>query len=356
MNKEKVKETKKATSTTKDKKTAKSKKSARSKVIEKILKIAGSKARFTSEENAQKYLNKCRKKNRKIYKAPKLYNELAHRRFFDEVQYYKFDGEEKTIIYLHGGAFVARPLIFHWSFLKDIFEKTEATIYFPLYPLAPEASYKETYRFLLKFYKFVLSNHSPKIIILMGDSAGGTLILGLIELLKRKNLPLPAKVIPLSPCMDITFTNKKIDNLEDKDPMLSKVGCALICGYWARGAGAKEPLVNPKFVATDNFPETHIFVGTHEILHPDIMEFAKKNKAINGRKIFENVAEMKKNEAQDLDLAPSPRKRKAAPKSWLTVYEIEGMNHVFPLFPIPEADIAEDIIANLIISPPVENK
>ena len=324
------------------------KKSTRSKVVERILKIAGSKKRFINIENSQKYLSKCRKQNRKIYKIPKLYKDLVNRRFFEGVQYYKVNGEEKTILYLHGGAFVARPLIFHWSFFKNIFEKTEASMYIPLYPLAPEFSYKDTYKFLVKFYKFILTNHQAKNIIFMGDSAGGTLILGLIEILKKKNLPLPAKVIPLSPCLDITFSNKKIDKIADKDPMLSKVGCAYICGYWARGSVAKEPLVNPKYVDITNFPETHIFVGTHEILHPDIIEFGKKNKAINGQKIFKQTYESLKNEDNDILNSGVRKKRKTNTTSWLTVYEIEGMNHVCPLFPIPEAKVAEEIIVQLV--------
>ena len=58
------------------------KKSTRSKVVERILKIAGSKKRFINVENSQKYLSKCRKQNRKIYKIPKLYKDLANLSFF----------------------------------------------------------------------------------------------------------------------------------------------------------------------------------------------------------------------------------------------------------------------------------
>lgn len=325
------------------------KKSTRSKVVERILKIAGSKKRFFTQESANKYLNKCRNKNSKIYKAPKRYRDLGKRKFFEGVQYYKIPGEGKTVLYLHGGAFVTRPLIFHWSFLQEMSEKTEANIYFPLYPLAPEFSYKDTYRFLLKFYKFILTNHDPKNIILMGDSAGGTLSLGLVELLKRKGLPLPAKVIPLSPCMDITFSNKKIDLVADKDPMLSRIGCAYICGYWARGSNAKEPLVNPKYIDVEGFPETHIFVGTHEILHPDIMAFCKKHKAKNGDKAWTLTADAMALDVLEMKPADKPKKR-TAKTNWLMVYEIEGMNHVFPLFPIPEARIAENLIAEIITS------
>lgn len=301
-------------------------KSNQSKIIEKILKITGRKKRFESLESAKKLLVKRRKKNQKKYKIPKMYRNIASPKNFNGTPYFKFTGEEKVVLYLHGGAFIYRPLIFHWDFLDDIISKTEATVYMPLYPLAPEFSHKETYKFLMKFYKFLLNNHKPENITIMGDSAGGTLSLGLVHLFKKKNIPLPAKVITLAPCLDITFANPKIAEVESKDPMLSRVGCAYVCQYWARGAKLTAPEISPKFIDITDFPPVFIFVGTHDILHPDIKEFTQKHKA------------------KSFDISTQDDKFEA-----INLFEVEGMNHVYPLFPIPEARQAEDIIARIIL-------
>lgn len=149
----------------------------------------------------------------------------------------------------------------------------------------------------------------------MGDSAGATLTMGLAHKLKEEKMPLPKLIIPISPCLDITFSNPKITNFEKLDPVLAPVGCAYICAVWARGADYDNPLVSPKFIDLNNFPETLMFYGTHEILCPEIREFVRTYKN----------------------------------KFHLLPIEKAGMNHVYPLFPIPEAEEAKKLIVKYII-------
>lgn len=292
------------------------KKSKTSAIIEKILKLAGNKKRFETVEQAKNYLKKCEKQNKKPYKVPTLYRNFATAKRLDNQTYYESTGSgENVVLYLHGGAFVNRPLVFHWFFLYDLKQLTNATIFFPIYPLAPEFTAKDTYKFLLKLYKHILLKHKSKNITIMGDSAGGTLSLSLTDLLKRKNLPLPARVIAFSPSLDIKFEHKKIDKVEMNDPMLSRVGCAFVCQFWARNLPYNNPLASPKFIDLEGYPPLYIFAGTNEILYPEIRDFVK-------------MAKLKKY------------------KVFYT--EQKGMNHVYPLFPIPEAKKVKEKVAKLI--------
>ena len=52
------------------------------------------------------------------------------------------------ILYFHGGAYMSNLSKEHWSLIEKLISKTSATIVVPDYPLAPEASCKETYDFI----------------------------------------------------------------------------------------------------------------------------------------------------------------------------------------------------------------
>lgn len=291
--------------------------SASSYIIEKSLKIFGQKKLFVTEENAKKYIDKQKRKNSKEYKIPKLYKNFPDQKlFFDNIPYYLKKGNKTIILYLHGGSFICRPLIFHWTFLKAIHEETNATIFLPLYPLAPKNTYKDTYKFLLNFYQFLLKSNNTKNIIIIGDSAGGTLTLGLTNLIREKRLPLPSKLIVLSPALDVTFNNELIPKYEKYDPMLSQVGCSYICWNWARGSEWNNPLISPKFINYYGFPDTYLFFGTHEILYPELKLFVNK---------YSNKKRFK-----------------------LIFFEGKKLNHVFPLFPTPEGLRARKKIIKII--------
>ncbi|GAK05852.1 esterase [Geomicrobium sp. JCM 19037] len=70
--------------------------------------------------------------------------------------YYVIQPKEQTsdlhIFYLHGGAYVNRITSQHWHFLARIVEALGCKITVPLYPLAPEHTFDETYDFVLPIY------------------------------------------------------------------------------------------------------------------------------------------------------------------------------------------------------------
>ena len=46
---------------------------------------------------------------------------------------------EKTVVAIHGGAFIVQPTLLHWLDYAAIARHTGATVIVPLYPLLPEA-------------------------------------------------------------------------------------------------------------------------------------------------------------------------------------------------------------------------
>ena len=184
--------------------------------------------------------------------------------------------DEKFILYIHGGSYVGELEKYHWHFFKDIINDTNATIIVPDYPLAPEHTYIEAFKFMEPLYKEIIKRIGNKELILMGDSAGGGMSLGLYQRNGKLNHRLPDKTILISPWLDVRMENPDIDHIED--PVLRKPLLKLSGKKYAGKNGMKSYLVNPVLGPTDKLRNIYILSGTKDMLNPDAKKFALANK------------------------------------------------------------------------------
>ena len=219
---------------------------------------------------------------------------------------------EKIIVYIHGGAYVNDITSNHLKLLDKIASNENVMIYIPIYPLAPEHTYEDSYELLTDLYQVLLMEE--KEIIFMGDSAGGGLALSFAEYTKELELKSPDKLILLSPWLDITMENKDILDYEGKDPMLSSYGLKEMGKLWVGSLDTKDYKVSPIYGDVSNLQNVYLFVGTREIFYPDVNEFFKI--------LQENHITSK-------------------------LYVGEGLNHVYPVYPIPEANEAVKQICDI---------
>jgi len=104
-----------------------------------------------------------------------------------------------------------------------------AKVITPIYPKVPHFNYQDTYPKMLSFYKEILASiESSNQLTIIGDSAGGNIALGLIQQLKRDNLPQPQDIILLSACVDMSLENPLIQEYEENDPMLASEGMEVL--------------------------------------------------------------------------------------------------------------------------------
>ena len=93
---------------------------------------------------------------------------------------------ENLIIYLHGGAYVSEIENLHIIFCDKLAKKANATVFTPIYPLAPNHTFEETYEIVANLYEFLLKFEKP--ITIMGDSAGGGLSAAFCEYLAANEI------------------------------------------------------------------------------------------------------------------------------------------------------------------------
>ena len=224
------------------------------------------------------------------------------------------ENTENIILYLHGGAYVNEMEKLHIAFCDKIAKKANATVYAPIYPLAPNHTYEETYKIVEKLYDLILELKKP--ITIMGDSAGGGLSAAFCEYLAANGLHQPKHLILISPWVDISMSGD-YDDYFDLDPMLGIDGLREMGKAWAGDLDTKDYRVSPLFGDIKELPQTAIFIGTHEIFYPDVFEFYNKLKD-NGIDVELNIG--------------------------------EEMSHVYPLYPlVPESKEALKHIVEIIL-------
>ncbi len=194
----------------------------------------------------------------------------------------KSNNKNKYILYLHGGSYVMETTYKHWQFLGDLVNETDCTLILPDYPLSPKHTYKDVFNMIEPLYEDIIKKVGKENIILMGDSAGGGMALGLIEKLTIDKKDLPVKTILLSPWLDVRLKNEKIEKIEKLDPSLIKSALILAGRTYAGKDGMESYLVNPIDGPLKGIKNTYIFTGTYDILNPDVhifMERARKENA-----------------------------------------------------------------------------
>ncbi|MFC0265743.1 alpha/beta hydrolase [Alloscardovia macacae] len=235
-----------------------------------------------------------------------------------------------TILYLHGGCYTGGISAAHVAFISALASRYGVTILVPDYDPAPYGTAADAYRHITALYSTFRELNPHERVILMGDSAGAGLALGLAaswaETGSRSGsgaVPAPEGIIAISPWLDGTLANSEISAYTDRDPVLSPDTLRVDAREWAGSWSMSDPRISPAFADASAWAGSQVtlLVGTDEIFFPDTTDFAT-------------------------------RLTTAGVKTKLHI--AEKMTHDYPLQPIPEAREAFDQIEMAIIQAIVE--
>lgn len=189
-----------------------------------------------------------------------------------------FERKEKVtknhIIFFHGGAYIFEATPNHWRLAEKLVMKSFCRMTLVDYPLAPEHDYKETFKIVSGAYEMLINQYPGDSFILMGDSAGGGLALAFIQkLIKETHKKLPAKMVLLSPWLDITMSNPNIKNLESSDYILTVNMLRNAAIKYSNGDDQDHYLLSPINGELKDIPKTIVFYGTEELFNADCIRF-----------------------------------------------------------------------------------
>ena len=184
---------------------------------------------------------------------------------------------EKTILYFHGGSYMAEASEKHWEFLNKLANDAETTIIMPDYPLAPKHNYEDVFEMVVPLYQEIVKKVDVENLIMMGDSAGGGLSLALEEKIAEEGLlNMPSKTILISPWLDVRLENPEIEKYQAKDKELNKETLKLAGIAYSKGNTDNNYLVNPIDGDLSKLKNISILIGTNDILNPDVKLLKEK--------------------------------------------------------------------------------
>ena len=245
------------------------------------LRLSKANETYATKENAEKYLKDLSGDNRAEYEIPKdvkftvdvkdmkvgetkvfLLNDTGH--------------NEKAILYFPGGAYVSQPTEGQWMFAQSLALATDAEVIVAVYPKLPQFTYKQAYADLQKLIPMITAGYGWDNVSFVGDSSGGGLAAGYCEYLSYTGQRQPGNLILLSPWVDATLENPKVDELAEVDPMLAPEGLRVFAEKWAGDTDLKYYQISPLYGDVSGLRNVMVFTGTREIFYPDEQLFAQK--------------------------------------------------------------------------------
>lgn len=250
--------------------------SFKSRIIKILIKLSGFKKNTSSISNTKRYISKCRK--RKINKN--TFKDMI-KSSYDEYTLYTWNGtiencKDSFLVYIHGGSFIDNPLNIQINFVKKVAKKLNSTLIVPLYKKIPDGNSYELLKEMKLIYQLLLKQKNK--IYLIGDSAGGGSILSFNLLLAEDQIRKPNAVIMLSPWLDLSLSNQKIN--EKKDIVCSLPGNKYCGKVWSGNYDLKDYKVSPIYGNFECLNKVFISCGGNEICQPDCIKFVDKLKQI----------------------------------------------------------------------------
>ena len=184
------------------------------------------------------------------------------------------------VLYLHGGGYVAGSVSHYRDFLWRIATATRSHVLCPDYRLAPEHPFPAAVDDAFTAYRWLLADGAdPRHIVMMGDSAGGGLVLATLLRLRDEGIALPAAAVMLSPWTDLAMSGGSLQFNAQADPALSPERVRYAAELYLAGADPRNPYASPLYGDPTGLPKSLIQVGSDEIQLDDSVRMADKMRA-----------------------------------------------------------------------------
>jgi monoterpene epsilon-lactone hydrolase len=210
----------------------------------------------------------------------------------------------RTVVFVHGGAFMAPIDPFHLRYAARLSTALGARIVMPDYPLSPEHTWRDSFEAMTDVAERWAKE--PGGAVLLGDSSGGGYALALSIALRDRGGPQATHLLLHSPWVDLTTSTPDTAEVARVDPWLFIGKLRAYAEWWAGSVDdLGRPELSPALADLTGLPPALVFCGTRDLLVPGCRLLA----------------------------------RRAGEAGWpLTYVEAPGLIHVYPLLPfVPEA-------------------
>jgi acetyl esterase/lipase len=183
-----------------------------------------------------------------------------------------------AILHAHGGWFNLGSASAYRNLVGHIASNAGADAFIPDYRLAPEHPFPAAVDDIQTCYRGLADKKIKKIAV-TGDSAGGSLALVLLSILRtqgRKAGVAPVGGVAISPVTDLALTGESYTTRAQADPYFTKAQVAGLVGAYLGETDAKNPLASPLYGDLSGLPRIRVHVGDDELLLDDSRRYVER--------------------------------------------------------------------------------
>jgi acetyl esterase/lipase len=181
----------------------------------------------------------------------------------------------RTLLYLHGGGFMAPIDPFQVRYITRLATALGARVVMPDYPLAPEHTWRDSHDAVVELA--ARWSAEPGGIALVGDSSGGGYALAVAIALRERGRPQATHLVLHAPWGDLTTSTPETDAYDKVDPWLF-IGKLRAYALWWAGSpdDLGRPEVSPALADLAGLPPGLMFCGTRDLLVPGCRLLARR--------------------------------------------------------------------------------
>lgn len=185
-----------------------------------------------------------------------------------------------TILYFPGAGFTRMVHPIEDLIASRLFRESHCNVAIVKYRLAPESEYPAA---LFDAYSALeyLVEHAVRLgirsdlLVALGYSSGGTLVIQLAILAQANHYPIAHQVL-ISPQSDFTFSNNTYSNYEKNDRYVDNEFLRSSYQYYLPSSELSSPMISPYFHTFSAIPMTQIIIGENDVLRSDVEAFSNK--------------------------------------------------------------------------------
>jgi monoterpene epsilon-lactone hydrolase len=184
--------------------------------------------------------------------------------------------DQRVLLYVHGGGYVMGSCASYRVVAATFSRVVQARVLVLDYRLAPEHPFPAALEDSVAAYRWLLTGGiQPRHVVVVGDSAGGGLVLAMLVSLQQAAIPLPAGAVLISPWLDLTMSDTSYTTKAEVDFIDSPELILEMRQQYLGEQDPRTPLASPLFADLDGLPPVLIYAGSDEMLLDDAIKGAE---------------------------------------------------------------------------------
>ena len=189
----------------------------------------------------------------------------------------------RVILYVHGGGFVSCSAATHRPITSQLARSAYSRVFAVDYPLAPESRYPAAPDAVLDAYRWLVHDVvAADRLAVIGDSAGGNLIVGLLVRARDGGLPLPACAVALSPWLDLRGRLSSVRSNDGRCAMFRPQNMIDFARAYLGRIAEPDDWASPLGCDLRGLPPILLQVASDELLRDDAVHLHEKVRSHGG--------------------------------------------------------------------------